>query len=176
MKIDTLEARLAVLEAESAVRRLASRYFQICDCLGPSTPFAELGDLFTADAKWVGQGRYAQAFGCYEGREAIVGMIHSYCLPEPHFAMTAHFLTAEHIVAMKNVATAEWLMLQTSTYADGRGDLRSAALELVFRRETDRWRIAKFKTRNLFSRRIDHWSDQADIPVPGMRHAGDNKQ
>jgi hypothetical protein len=137
-------ARLDRLEAESAVRRVAARYFQICDCLGPDTQFDELGALFTANARWEGKGRYKQAFGAYDGRSAIVEMIQSYCLPEPHFLMTAHFFSAEHISVDGDGATGEWLMLQTSTYADCKSDLRSAALTMRFVREAGVWRISNF--------------------------------
>lgn len=160
-------ARLCALEAESAIRRVAARYFQICDSLGPDTPFGELGALFTEDARWEGHGRYQDAFGGYRGRAAIVEMIRSYCVPEPHFAMTAHFFSAEQILVTGDAfARGQWMMLQTSTYADGRSDLRSAALDLDFERDGDAWRIARFATRNLFSRRVDHWNDAAEIPVP----------
>lgn len=159
-------ARLEVLEAESAVRHLAARYFQICDHLGPDTPFEELGDLFTADAVWEGKGRYAKAFGRYEGRAAIVAMIRSYCLPQPHFAMTAHFFSAEHIVVDGAQATGQWMMLQTSDYADGRADLRSAQLTFSFVQDGEAWRIARFVTQNIFSRRTQRWSDAETIPVP----------
>ncbi len=168
-----IAARLASLEAESAIRRLVAQYFHICDDLGPDTPFDELADLFTADARWEGVGRYRQAFGQYQGREAIVAMIRGYCLPTPHFAMTAHFFSAEDIAVAGLQARGRWMMLQTSTYADGSADLRSAALTLDFACADDRWRIAAFYTRNLFSRRVDHWNDTADIPVPDPARPGD---
>lgn len=176
MSESDLVARLASLEAESAVRRLTARYFQICDDLGPHTQFDELGELFTIDARWEGLGRYRQAFGAYEGRAAIVDMIRSYCLPAPHFAMTAHFLSAEYISANGSQAAGKWMMLQTSTYADGSSDLRSAALSLNFERDRGQWRIAHFQTRNLFSRRLDRWSDEAVIPVPDHPNAGVSRQ
>ena len=168
-------ARLDTLEAESAIRRVVARYFQICDHLGADTPFEELGELFTRDARWQGSGRYQAAFGGYEGREAIVAMIRSYCVPQPHFAMTAHFFSAESIVVTGDSAVGEWMMLQTSTYSAGNADLRSAALTLSFAREDDRWRIADFRTANIFSRRVDYWNDTADIPVPERASSGDNK-
>ena len=159
-------ARFDRLEAESAIRAVVARYFRICDDLGPHTPFVELGELFTLDARWEGRGRYRQAFGSYDGREAIVAMIRSYCLPTPHFAMTAHFVSSETIAVNGERASGQWMMLQTSTYADGRADLRSADLALDFARDGGRWRIDRFYTRNLFSRRVSHWDDPADIPVP----------
>ena len=144
-----LLARVEALENERAVRQLITRYFRICDDLGPNTPFNELGELFTADSIWEGKGRYAKAFGRYNGRDAIVAMIRSYCLPVPHFAMTAHFLTAENISVSGSGATGEWMMLQTSDYSD-----------------SGTWQISHFRTLNLFSRRVERWSDVADIPVP----------
>jgi hypothetical protein len=168
-------ARLDTLEAESAIRRVVARYFQICDHLGPDTPFDELGNLFTLNACWQGQGRYQDAFGGYEGRDAIVAMIRSYCVPQPHFAMTAHFLSSESIAVTGDRACGEWMMLQTSTYTAGNADLRSAALKLGFARQDGQWRIADFRTANIFARRVDHWSDAANIPVPERVSSGDNK-
>lgn len=159
-------ARLAALEAESAIRRLVARYFAICDDLGPQTPFEELVELFASDAVWEGRGRYAKAFGRYEGRGAIVAMIRSYCLPEPHFAMTGHFFGAEDIAVDGHTATGQWMMLQTSDYADGKSDFRAAKLTMRFALDGTRWRIAHFLTQNIFSRQVERWNDEASIPVP----------
>jgi hypothetical protein len=156
---------LEVLEAENAVRRVLARYFQYCDDLGPHTPLDELGELFTSAAIWEGKGRYEAAFGRYAGRAAIVDMIGSYCTP-PHFAMTAHFTSSELIAVNSATAQGAWMMLQCSTYQDGRSDLRSAALNVGFEREDTSWRISHFRTTNLFSRHVDHWSDTQIIPVP----------
>lgn len=158
--------RLNRLEAESAIRRLVAGYFRICDDLGPKTPFDELGELFTDDAVWEGRGRYAKAFGRYEGRAAIVAMIRSYCLPEPHFAMTGHFFSAEDIVVGGQAATGQWMMLQTSDYIHGKSDFRAAHLTMRFAQSGAAWRIAHFLTQNIFSRQVEHWNDEASIPVP----------
>jgi hypothetical protein len=165
--IEALEARIVALEAESACRRVLARYFQICDRLGPETPLEELGLLFTPDAHWQGKGRYREAFGGHAGRAAIVAMIASYCVPA-HFAMTAHFFSAEAIAVAGETASGNWMMLQCSTYADGRSDLRSAALSVDFAHSDGAWRIARFQTENLFSRTVDGWSDTAAIPVPTL--------
>jgi hypothetical protein len=158
-------SRLEILEAESAVRRTLARYFQYCDDLGPHTPLHSLGELFTDNALWEGKGRYESAFGRYVGRDAIVNMIGSYCTP-PHFAMTAHFTSSESIFVDGAIALGEWMMLQCSTYEDGRSDLRSAALNVRFEQHGPAWRIAHFRTTNLFSRHVDYWSDTKVIPVP----------
>jgi hypothetical protein len=167
-----LEARLERLEAEADIRRLVARYFQICDDLGPDTPLDELGGLFTNDARWEGKGRYAEAFGGYEGRDAIVSMIASYCAPVPHFRMTGHFFSAEAIQVDGSMATGSWMMLECSTYSDDRSDFRSACLNIDFRQEGARWCISHFRSTNIFSRRVDSWSDAADIPVPQNTTAG----
>lgn len=169
MSESDLRARLDRLEAEAEIRRVTARYFRICDDLGPHTDMDELGGLFAADAVWLGKGRYEGAFGGYRGRAAIVAMLDSYCRPEPHFAMTAHFFSAEDIAVEGTRATGRWMMLQCSTYRDGSSDLRSAALTIGFTVEEGRWRISDFQTRNLFSRRVDHWSDVAAIPVPELQ-------
>ncbi len=161
-----LNQRLERLESESAIRRLVARYFQICDDLGPDTPLDELGNLFTLDALWEGKGRYQKAFGGYQGREAIVAMIGSYCAPEPHFAMTGHFFSAEDIQVSGDTATGAWMMLQCSTYADDKSDLRSACLSIDFRNEGGAWRISHFRSTNIFARRVDGWIDAEEIPVP----------
>jgi hypothetical protein len=161
----SLIARLEALEAESAVRGVLARYFQYCDDLGPHTPLDSLGELFTKEAVWEGKGRYESAFGRYLGRSAIVDMIGSYCDP-PHFAMTAHFTSSETISVEGPTAVGQWMMLQCSTYHDGRADLRSAALNVNFSREDATWRMSHFRTTNLFSRRVDHWTDAKIIPVP----------
>ena len=170
--LEALAKRVAALEAESACRRVIARYFQICDRLGPDTPLDELGSLFARDATWQGKGRYKDAFGGYAGREAIVAMIASYCGSPPHFAMTGHFFSAEAIETAGDSATGKWMMLQTSTYADGTADLRSAALTVGFVVEDGRWCIARFESENIFSRRVERWTDEATIPVPDLT-AGD---
>lgn len=168
-EIDALRARVERLEAEGDIRRLVACYFRICDDLGPHSDLEALGQLFTRDAVWQGKGRYEGAFGDYRGRAAIVEMIASYCLPHAHFAMTGHFFSAEAIEVDGDTAWGQWMMLQCSTYAQGMSDLRSAALTLGFARDEGVWRIADFATRNLFSRRVDHWNDADPIPVPPLQ-------
>lgn len=166
-EIAALRSELARLRAEHDVRAVVMRYFRLCDTLGPDTPMAELGNCFTRDALWEGRGRYKQAFGRHQGREAIVAMLGSYAVPVAHFAMNAHFLSSEAIVIEgPDAAVGQWSMLQTSTYRDGRSDLRSAALTIHCTVEDGFWRIAHFITENLFARDVDHWSDTAPISVP----------
>jgi hypothetical protein len=163
-------ARLERLEAESAVRAVLARYMALCDTLDADTPMDELGGLFADDAEWVGAGtRHAAAFGAHRGRAAIVAMLDRYRGPTPHFAMNAHFLSSENITVTGGQARGGWMMLQTSTYADGSADLRAARLTVDFTRQ-DRWRIARFETQGIFSRRVDRWDDAAPLPVPEPPH------
>ncbi|WP_447725836.1 nuclear transport factor 2 family protein [Sphingomonas koreensis] len=167
--LEEMAARLARIEAEGEIRRVMMRYMELCDRLDAITPMDELGELFAVDAVWAGRGqRYGAAFGGHNGRAAIVAMLDSYRVPAPHFAMNAHFLSSETISVAGDCATATgaWMMLQTSTYTDGRSDLRSARLEVAFAVEEGRWRIARFETENLFSRPVDRWDDPAPVPVP----------
>lgn len=172
---EALLRRLDALESESAIRRVMARYFQICDDLSPATPLDELGDLFTTEAKWEGKGRYAKAFGGYQGRDAIVEMIGSYCSPEPHFKMTGHFFSAEHVLVNGDTATGKWMMLQCSTYKDDTSDLRSAALDIGFTQTDGTWQISHFRTTNVFSRQIDRWTDSETILVPQDSTEGDKQ-
>jgi len=161
-----LEARLAHLEAAHAVRRVAAHYFRLCDTLGPDTPMAELGELFARDAVWEGRGHYRNAFGRHDGRAAIVAMLGRYARPA-HFALNAHYLASEDIVvAGDGTASAQWMMLQVSTYQDGRSDFRSAALNLDFAVEDGAWRITRFVTDAIFCREVAPWNDEMPISVP----------
>ncbi len=160
-----LSARLSRLEAADAARRVTMRYFRLCDTLGPDTPLDELGALFARDAVWEGRGRYRKAFGRHEGRDAIVAMLGSYTQP-PHFALNAHYLSSEDIDVVGEAVTGRWMMLQVSTYSDGRSDLRSAALTIEFVREEGSVRIARFVTENIFARDVAAWNDEAPISVP----------
>lgn len=169
-EVRALLARLATLEARDAIRQLMARYLELCDHLDGDTPMSELGALFTRDAVWMGKGpRYAAGFGRFCGRDAILGMMSSYCRPTPHFAINAHFLCSEAIRVEGLVAIGRWMMLQTSTYTGGRSDLRAARIEVSFAVEGDRWRIARFETENVFRRPVDRWDDPEPVLVPDKR-------
>jgi hypothetical protein len=165
--IPQLLERLVKLEDESAVRRIAASYFEICDRLTPETDLDKLGALFAEDAVWRGTGNRSQnAYGAHVGRAAIVGMLAHYCRPQPHFALNAHYLTRESIVAEGAAARGNWLMLQISTYRTGASDLRSAQIEIDFVKRDGHWSIACFTTENLFSREMDYWDKALPPQVP----------
>jgi len=162
-----VEMRLRALEAESEIRSLVARYMEICDGLNPNTSFSEVGQLFTRDAVWLGDGKaYDEAFGGHRGREAIADFLRSYAQP-PHFAANTHFLTSESLTVVDDTAEGRWVMLQTPTFASGDSFLLAARLELEFEMEEGRWRIGRFVTTNLFKRPIEKgWHSDAPIPVP----------
>ncbi len=169
-----LEARVARLEAEGAIRLVVATYFRLCDTLGPQTDWAAMQALFTRDAVWEGRGRYQSAFGRHEGRAAIIAMLRSYADPA-HFVLNAHYLAGEMIAVHEGPAasaSASWMMLQISTYRDGRSDLRSAAISIDMAREDGAWRIARFVTDNIFSRDVGPWNDEAPISVPQTQEEG----
>ncbi len=151
-----LQRRVERLEAEGAVRAVITRYMRLCESLDESTPITELGDLFARDAVWAGKGsRYGAEFGEHRGRLAIVEMLGAYRGPPPHFIMNAHFLTSEVIDASTLPITGQWMMLQTSTYANGNAEVRAARLNVQFVPDESRWRIARFETENIFSHSIN---------------------
>lgn len=170
----SLEARLQRFEDAEAIRACVTRYMTLCDSLDAATPLHELLDCFTEDALWAGKGaRYGASFGGHQGREAIGAMFRRYMGTPPHFALNVHFLCSEQITPSgDDSAEAQWVMLQTSTFADGASHLNAARLSLQMARCADgRWRIARFETENLFSRPVSHWQSDAALPVPSAVRA-----
>lgn len=166
-----LQRQLRCLQAAQIIRSTMARYMTLCDQLDARTPLDELVGLFTVDTVWRGKGaRYASTFGAVQGREALKTMFATYTGEPPHFALNVHFLCCEdiHVAEDATRASGHWVMLQTSTYADGRSHLASARLTTQWRWDTNdtcaAWRIAVFETESLFSRPVDHW--QADVPMP----------
>jgi hypothetical protein len=160
LNLASLLGRLERLEAEAAIRNVMAQYMSFCDRLDESTPIDALADLFSRDAVWTGKGsRYQAAFGEHQGRVAIAQMLGKYRGPPPHFVLNAHFLTSGQIDATGTPAVGKWMMLQTSTYANGTSDLRCARLTVQFTIEDNRWRICRFETENVFVRPIDRWND-----------------
>lgn len=165
----SLEARLRQLESESAVRACMNRYMALCDALDARTPLDELVGLFTADAIWEGKGaKYAKHFGGYQGREAIRAMFACYMTEPAYFALNVHFLCSELIRVEGDEASGSWVMLQTSTFANGTSHLNAARLTVRFREEEGTWRMAHFQTENLFGRPVEAWNSDARLPVPGQ--------
>lgn len=168
MDLTAILARLNKLEAESAIRNCINLYMEICDALDANTDLNELMDLFDSNSIWEGIGeKYAKSFGRYESWQAIYDMFKSYTQKESHFVMNAHFVSSEQIYVEQQQAKATWLMLQTSTFRDGRSHLNAAKLSVKFQQQTDgTWKIKHFQTENILSRPVSHWDSTAELPVP----------
>lgn len=163
-----LQARLQRFESQQAIRVCINRYMELCDQLDASTPLDELAGLFSREAVWEGKGaKYAASFGGYRGREAIRAMLATYMKTPAHFALNVHFLTSEVIEVDGEEGLGRWVMLQTSTFADGASHLNAARLTVRFVVEDGVWRMAHFQTENLFSRPVSRWHSEAQLPVPG---------
>lgn len=153
--ITLLVERIRVLEAESVIRLLLSRYMSLCDVPGPAERADALAQLFCGDAVWQGIGsRYAVKFGRIEGREAIVAMLMGYLPPNPHFQFNAHFLSGEQISVDGYQAKGRWLMQQLSRYDSGQSESIVAVLSLEFLWEEGAWRISSFTTERLDACRL----------------------
>lgn len=168
MDLTAILARLNKLEAESAIRNCINRYMEICDALDANTDLNELMDLFDSNSIWEGIGeKYAKSFGRYASWQAIYDMFKSYTQKESHFVMNAHFVSSEQIYVEQQQAKATWLMLQTSTFRDGRSHLNAAKLIVKFQQQADgTWKIKHFQTENILSRPVSHWDSTAELPVP----------
>ena len=181
MELAVLVERLTQLEDREAIRLCIAEYMQLCDTLNTETPLDRLVGLFTPDAIWEGVGeRYRKGLGVYQGRGAIYKMFNAYITGKTHFIMNAHFLTSEKIIFVDaNHAKGEWLMLQASTFQGGSSHLNSARLVIEFTKTASveecggdeesslfGWQISHFTTCNIFSRPIDYWDHEADLPVP----------
>lgn len=165
---DHIIQRLEDLEAQHAIRNCMNRYMEICDQLDAHTDLEELMALFDQNSIWEGIGeKYAQSFGRYASWQAIYDMFQRYTQQQSHFVMNAHFVNSEQIQVQGDTAHAKWMMLQTSTFRDGRNHLNGAKLNVKFKKQADQsWKIQHFQTENLFSRPVSHWHSEAELPVP----------
>ena len=166
--LEQMQAKLQRFEDEHSVRACMNRYMYLCDNLDAGFDLDPLMDLFTEDAVWQGKGkRYGATFGAHEGAEKIRAMFAKYTKPPAHFETNVHFLTSELIDVSGDQAQGSWVLLQTSTFSDGRSQLSSARLTVEFRREGSAWKMSHFQTESLFNRPVKTpWDQPADLPVP----------
>jgi SnoaL-like domain len=174
-------ARLAVLEAEHAVRRTLSRYMALCDVPARTLPGETLAALFFEDAVWEGVGaHYASKFGKLTGHDEILAMLTRYLPPTPHFTSNTHFLTSEMIEVTPDAsrATGRWIMLQASGYVAGHAELITARLEVDFEpahgtadptAPPGDWLIRHFRTERLFDAPWQLNPRARSEPGPGSR-------
>jgi hypothetical protein len=154
LSLDTLAERLALLDAERAVRATMTDYMARCDVPDHAGDGSTLAELFAPDAIWEGVGpRYARQFGCLRGPAAITGMLRRYLPPASHFSANVHCLTSESIVvdAARSTAQGRWILLQASRYANGDAELIAARLHVDFVPAANRpaWLIRHFRTERL---------------------------
>ena len=170
MDLTAILQRLQQLEAQNAIRNCMNRYMEICDALDANTDLNALMNLFDADSIWEGIGeKYAKSFGRYDSWQSIYDMFKSYTQKESHFVINAHFVSSEQIYIEQDQAHASWLMLQTSTFRDGRSHLNAAKLTVRFQQQAEGgWKIKHFQTENIFSRPVSHWNSSAELPVPNQ--------
>ena len=66
--------------------------------------------------------------------------------------MNAHFVNSEQIEVDQDCATGRWMMLQTSTFRDGKAHLNAAKLTVQFKRDpVGCWKISHFQTQNILA-------------------------
>ena len=164
--MSSVETRLAQLEAEAAIRRLAARYMRLCDEPEPDEPGLAFADLFTEGAIWEGLGDKAgKEFIRVVGRQKLLDWFATLRAPA-HYLHTfnAHFLTSEAIEVDDQCRAAEgrWTMFQTTLLASGEAELRMARIIIHFRLDQDHWRIAHFTTRSLLKTGL---SDEAALSI-----------
>jgi hypothetical protein len=152
-QLGLLTSRLAVLEAERAVRNVLARYMLLCDQPCDDQAYPQLDDLFTDEAIWEGVGAlYTETFGRQLGRTRITAFLATYLAPSTHFRMNVHFLTSDEICVAPTGDTAHgrWVMLQVSTYENGDSEMVSARLNIDFVKQDALWKMSHFRTQRLF--------------------------
>lgn len=173
-EITELRRRLDVVESESHIRRLMARYMWLCD-----TPLPEAGgldanqrielvlELYTDDAIWEGVGDfYRDQFGFSQGTEQLREHFEGFFITKTdtqnaaaEMLLNAHYLTTEHISVHPGGETGEanWIHMQPWLFDDGSALLRSSRLFSEFRRVDGVWKIARYRTENVFVAPLPTW-------------------
>jgi len=148
------------LKAESAARRLLARYMFLCDCPLPEPGMDEvrraqaIGALFADDGTWEGVGGlHGAGFGQHRGPDAVAAFMRSVLMRrDPALVFNTHYLCSEQLEASEDGRAAEgqWVQFQPWVHDDGRSLLRSSRLQAAFCLTAHGWRIARYRTENLF--------------------------
>jgi ketosteroid isomerase-like protein len=153
-----LAAQVRELHAESQARRLLGRYMFLCDAPLPAHRMSEqqrgaaIAALFADDAVWEGVGgAHGAQFGRKVGPAAIAEhMTAFFGVQDPRLVFNTHYLCTECLVASTDAAEGTWVQFQPWIYDDGTSVLRSSRLQVRFRNTAAGWRIAHYRTENLF--------------------------
>lgn len=139
-QLDEMRARLEVVEATEAIRRLKHRYAQLCD---DSYDADGLAALFTEDAVWD-----AGDLGVFQGREAI----HEYWAgSSEHIPFALHFIT-NHIVDVMpegDRATGTCLLWEPLTM-DGIAMWAAVTYTEEYRKESGQWLFSRMHLHTSF--------------------------
>jgi hypothetical protein len=132
-RIALLEARLATLEAQDAIRRLKARYMQWCD----EQRGEQIADLFWEDGLWEARG--ISNAGEVRGAPAIAAMFGT---TPPRLTFTVHYLTNESIAISGDRAVGEWKLFEPCTYRDEVAVWQGGRYVDHFERRAGEWRFS----------------------------------
>jgi hypothetical protein len=157
-QVEQLAQEVRQLRAEAEARRLLGRYMFLCDSPLPEPGLSDeeraraIGALFTEDGVWEGVGgTHGAQFGRHIGPEAIAAhMAGFYSASNPRQIFNTHYLCAEQLWATDEGAEGQWVQFQPWIYDDGHSIIRSSRLHVRFRPTVEGWRIARYRTENLF--------------------------
>lgn len=166
--IALLQERVALLEAEAGARRAIARYMFLCDSPLPEPGLSveqrakAIGAMFTDDAIWEGVGgAHGAQFGRHHGPDEVAAhMLKFYSVSDPAQIFNTHYLTAEQLWATgADTAEGNWVQFQPWVYDDGSSLIRSSRLHVKFRKTEAGWKIAHYRTENLFIGKLpDNWA------------------
>ena len=159
--ITALRERLAALEAEADIRRIAARYMLLCDKPTADAPGPAFPELFTKDVVWEGtESRYSKWFGRHEGIDNVMTFFKNFRSREQRFVLNVHYIGNESIHVSGDTAEGWWLLYEPVTDATEVSTVLAARLHMTLRREPDAWRICHFRTQNLFhASQPQGWND-----------------
>lgn len=153
-----LVEQVRALRAEAEARRLLGRYMFLCDVPLPEGGMTEeeraaaIADLFTDDAIWEGVGgAHGAQFGAHVGPEQIRAHFEKfYAKRDPRQIFNTHYVCSEQVRATEDGAEGQWVQFQPWVFDDGASLIRSSRLHVKFRPTSRGWRIAHYRTENLF--------------------------
>lgn len=154
-----LTRRVDRLEAEAAARRVLGRYMFLCDTPNPAgTMTAEergnaIGALFTEDGIWEGVGgTHGAQFGRHVGPAGVAAhMTRFYAAQDPRQIFNTHYVCSEQLTSDDDGGvTGLWVQFQPWINDRNEALLRSSRLRVSFRAENGVWKIAHYRTENIF--------------------------